>query len=274
MSIQGGQIIEGGPVILDAIPRHVNPFGQTRRVDTDAIVAAVAASSPGDVIYIEPRTYTENVVITTPGLTLIGIGARGQPWINPAAGGGLQLGVGADDTVLVNLGIGGAAGADYAINFNGVSECRAYGCKFEGPTGTIVLVDGTAGAQVSNLMLEDCEYAWGGVGISFDASGFGFPTQIRVRKGLFHGLTAASIQDNDGAAGVRDLWVDDVDFANQEDGTKPTMHLDLGNAGNTGMFSRNRFALATNASADLGIAAGISWAGNLTEAGVSTARPS
>ena len=71
MAIQGGQIIEGGPVILDAIPRHVNPFGQTRRVDSNAIQGAVNESVAGDVIYIEPDTYTENVVITKAGLTLI-----------------------------------------------------------------------------------------------------------------------------------------------------------------------------------------------------------
>lgn len=269
----GGQVIEGGPVIPDAIPRHVNPFGQTRRVQSDAIQAAVDASSAGDYIYLDQRTYTENVVITTAGLTLIGLGARGQPWINPASGGGLQIAE-ADDTVLINIGIGGDSAADYALNIHSSAEVRLYGVNMEGPDGALLLLDGDDDGQVSNLMLVDCEWKWGGTGIEFAASGYGYPTQIRVLGGLMHGLTDAAMADAAAAGGVLDLWVKDMEFGAQEDATEPTKYLDIDRVGNTGMFSGNRFATATNASSTLGIAAGIMWAANATEAGWSTGRPS
>jgi hypothetical protein len=272
--LAGGQVIEGGPVIPDAIPRHVNPFGQTRRVQSDAIQAAVDASSAGDYIYLDPAvSYTENVVISTSGLTLIGLGARGQPWINPASGGGLQIDE-ADDTVLINVGIGGDSAADYALNIKAAAECRLYGCNIEGPDGTLILLDGTDSAQISNLMLVDCEWKWGGTGIEFDNSLYGYPTQIHVIGGLMHNLTVAAMADNATGGGVQDLWVKDVTFAAQEDGTEPTKYLDLVNVANTGMFSGCRFATATNAASTLAIDAGIFWAANATEAGWSTGRPS
>lgn len=265
-------ILEGGIVIEAGIPRAFNPFGDTRLVPSGTTIQSVVdVAAAGDIIYIEPATYTENLVISTAGLTLVGMGARGQPWINPAAGGGMQVTV--DDVVVINLGIAGAAAADYALNLKASSESRFYGCKIEGPDGVALLLDGTAGAQCSNLMFQDCEWIWCGVGVEFDNSGYGFPTQIRFRDCLFGNITTAAMRDNASGGGVVDLIVKDCEFAAQEDGTEPTKYLDLDRVGNTGLFSGNRFALATNLATKLTIAAGIQWVANGTEAGWSTARP-
>lgn len=265
-------IIQGGRTIEEAIPRPIWPFGNIRLVPSGTTIQSVVdVAEAGDIIYIEAGTYAENVIIATAGLTLVGLGARGQPWINPAAGGGLQIDE-VDDIVIINLGIAGAAAADWAMNAQSASECRFYQCKFEGPTGTVVLLDGTAGAQCGNLLFDDCEFANGGSGVLFDNSGFGYPTQMRFRNCLFHNLTAVCMGlDTDG--GVLDLWVKGCEFGTAEDGTEPTDFILIARAGDTGMFTDNSFATATNAASLLTIAAGIHWVANKTEAGVSTARP-
>lgn len=269
----GGTIIEGGVVIDDGIPRVINPFGAIRRVSSAGTIQAVVdVAVDGDVIYIEPGTYAENVIIATQGLTLIGMGARGRPWINPAAGVGLQINA-VDDVVIVNLGIAGAAGAAAALRLTSTSESRFYGCKFEGSADVLALLEGTAGAQCGNLMFFDCEFAWGTVGMEFDNSGFGFPTQILLRRCWFHEVTTAHLRDNAAGGGVVDLWVEDCRFMNSEDGTEPTDYLLLDRVGNTGFFTGNHFANPTNDTAQITIAAGIIWGPNGTEAGWSTARP-
>ncbi len=266
--------IEGGAVLEGSIPRHVNPFGETRRVPSGTTIQSVVDNSnAGDVLYIDPAGYPENLVINNPGLTLVGLGARGEPFINPASGGALQIGDLADDTVLINLGLAGASAAAFALNVNAAAECRFHGCKFEGPDGVVVLLDGTPGDQCGNIWFEDCEFAFGGAGVEFDNSAFGFPTQIRFRDCLFHGLTAAAMRNNASGGGVVDFWVKDCEFGNQEDGTEPTKYIQIDRVGDTGLFSGNRFATPTNAAAKMTIAAGVIWAANATEAGWSTARP-
>jgi hypothetical protein len=266
-------IIEGGVVIPGHFPRHVSPFGKIRIVpDGTTIQAAVDDASPGDVIYIEPGTYAENVVIATAGLTLVGLGSRGQPWVNPATGVGLQVSE-VDDVVIVNLGIAGEGAAAAALRLTSTSESRFYGCKFEGNANILVLVEGTAGAQCSNLMFFDCEFAWGLVGMEFDNSLFGYPTQILVRDCWFHEVTTAHMRINPAAGGVLDLWVEGCKFMNTEGAAEPTDYILIDRAGDTGMFSNCYFAAATITAAQMTIAAGILWVANKAEDGVSTARP-
>jgi len=200
-------IIEGGAVLPGAIPRHVNPFGFTRYVNGGTIQAAVDKSNPGDVIYIAPATYAENVVITTAGLTLVGLGARGEAWINPAAGVGLHINA-VNDVVVINLGIAGAAAAAAALQLTASEESRFHACKIEGGSDVLALLEGTAGGQCGNLMFFDCEFAWGLVGMEFDDSLFGFPTQILLRGCWFHEVTTAHLRQNPAAGSVNDLWVD------------------------------------------------------------------
>jgi polygalacturonase len=265
-------IIEGGVVLPGAVPRHVNPFGFTRYVNGGTIQAAVDQSKAGDVIYIAPATYAENVVITTAGLTLVGLGARGEAWINPAAGIALHINA-VNDIVVINLGIGGVAAAAAALRITSSSESRFHACKIEGGSDVLALVEGTAGAQCGNLMFFDCEFAWGLVGMEFDDSLFGYPTQILLRDCWFHEVTTAHIRINAAAGGVRDLWVEGCKFMNSEDATEPTDYILVDRVGDTGMVSNCYFAAPTITAAKMTIAAGILWVANKAEDGVSTARP-
>ena len=273
----GGNIIQGGEVIPGSIPRIQNPLGGVRYVPSGTTIQSVVdVAVANDVIFIEPATYAENVVIGTAGLTLVGMGARGQPWINPASGIAFHV-QDVDDCVVINLGMAGASGAEASCKLDVTSETRLYGCKIEGGDGptTLLRLVGDANGQCSNIRVEDCEFAWGTVGVEFDNSGYGYPTQIYFRDCLFHNITTVHMRNDTSGGGVADLWVKDCEFHGNEGATEPsTGYLAIARAGDSGGFSGCRFATATNATGVLSIAAGIQWMANATEAGWSTARPS
>ena len=272
-NLVGGTIIEGGLAIEDGLQRPVHPFGSVRRATVAGTLQAVIdVAEDGDVIYIEAGTYDENIVIATSGLTLVGMGARGRPWIDPSAGIGLHI-TSVDDIVIQNLGVAGAGAAAASMQVTASSESRFYGCKFEGAADTLVLLDGTGAGQCGNLMFFDCEWAWGLVGVEFDNSGWGYPTQMLFRRCWFHEVTTAHMRDNAAGGGVVDLWVEDCRFCNSEDGTEPTDYIVIDRVGDSGFFTGNYFAMAANVAVKCTIAAGIIWGPNGTEAGWSTARP-
>jgi polygalacturonase len=272
----GGAFPVGGPLTFGTV-RVVDPAESSSTNDIYATIqAAESASSPGDVILIAPGSYDETVTVNVAKLTFIGLGGRGAAFIEPSAAGaeGMQI-TGVDDVTLINLGIDGDDTADYALNVNDVSRFRAFGCKFElgSGTGPAVLLNGTATGQVGDALFRDCEFAWAGTGVQFDDSAYGYPTQIFIDACRFHNLTTAGLGLASGG-GVLNLHVTDCVFDNLEDGTAPTDYVKVDRSGDTGIFSGNRFATATNAASVLTIATGIKWVSNATEAGWSTARPS
>src|SRR3990167_8185406 len=247
----------------------------------DTISAMLALMSPGDVGVIGPQRHAEgNLIIpaTLSNITLIGAGGRGACYIEPSAAGDEGLQVLASDVTLINVGVAGGSSASYALNVKGNAAAkngkrfRAFGCKFEGPTGTVVLLNGDANYNASDALFSDCEFAWGGSGILFDDSGYGYPTQIFIERCKFHNLTAVGV-GLAASGGVTNLILTDSVFDNQEDGTPPTDYIKVDRSGDTGVVSGCRFATATNATGVLTIAARIMWMANATEAGWSTARP-
>jgi len=241
----------------------------------DTISAMLALMSPGDVGVIGPQRHAEgNLIIpaTLSNITLIGAGGRGACYIEPSAAGDEGLQVLASDVTLINVGVAGGSSSSYALNISACARFRAYECKFEGPTGTCVLLSGSATDQAADVLFSDCEFAWCGSAILLDDSGYGYPTSIRIRNSWFHNYTAVGVGLAAGG-GTANLEIRDCVFDNLEDGTAPTDYIKVDRSGDTGTISGCRFATATNATGVLTIAAGIMWMANATEAGWSTARP-
>jgi hypothetical protein len=258
-----------------------------KRIDT--IAAALARLISGDVVMCAPQTHSEASLVIpalepdgiTPlkEVTLIGAGARGDMWLNTGVASDNGLQVRANYTTLINFGIGGGSSADYALNVWGVEGFRAQGCAFEGPDGTCVLIDDeAAGATLAEsssfLKIRDCEFKFCGSALLFGRSLGGFCTQMEVKDCLSHNFTVVGVGDSANGGGVLNLELTDSVFDNVEGATNPTDYIKVDRVGDDGIISGCRFALATNASADLKIAAGIRWVANATEAGWSTARPS
>lgn len=247
--------------------------GNSKALAFATIQEAVDNAAEFDTIHIAPGAYDETVTISTNNLTIIGEGGRGGAYIEPSTSGAEGMQVAADDITIINLGIAGDSAADYALNLNSAARFRAYECKIEGVDGTVLLIDGTDTDQTADALFQDCEFAWGYSAVVFDDSSYGYPTQIRFRNCWFHNMTTACMALATGG-GVANLEVTDCVFDAQEDGTEPTDYIVINRAGDSGIFSGNRFATATNATGVLTIAADIQWVANATEAGWSSARPS
>lgn len=254
-------------------------------VSTITLAVAKARNLKNDIIYVAPGAYDETVTISNAKnqLTIVGMGGRGAVFVEPTTAGAEGMQIKSSDVTLINLGVAGESTADYALNVNGNRpggtgtkfgrRFRAFGCKFEmgEGTGPAVILDGTADYNVSDALFRDCEFAWAGYGIKFSDSGYGAPTQVFLDRCRMYGITTSYLWDGDGSVGPENLIVRDSEF-DAKGGTEPTKHLDLV-VGN-GIFSGNRFALLSNASASLVISANIQWVANGTEGGWSTGRPS
>jgi hypothetical protein len=254
-------------------PDGQNRFFTTIQGAVDA--AANVIQDQGNFIFVAEGFYDETVTVSADNLTIVGLGGRGATGIEVSAAGAEGMQVTGDDVTLINFGVSGDDTSTYALNVNAAARFRAYGCKFEGCEsvgGAQVLINGTADDQTADLMLIDCELAWGSNGIIFDDSGFGYPTQIVVKDCWFHDLTTSHL--GVAASGlVKDLVLSGCTHDNAEDGTAPTDYILLSDNGNTGVITRNSFATATNATGVLTIGTGLMWVVNATEAGWSTARP-
>lgn len=253
-----------------------------------AVQDAVTASEggQGDVVALLPGSYDEAVTVPLAkwGLTIVGLGTGAS--IAPSATAAIGLTINAQNVSLINLGVAGGTTATYALRATG-NGLKAIGCKFEGadtsgsavgfgPGSVAAVTAGTAGHGGDAKFL-GCEFAWSYNGLALVASDYGAATQVEVKGGLFHNLSNIEIIGVPGAFGIgsaRNLEVTDSVFDNMEDGTAPSDFVKVDDALDTGIFSGNRFALATNAAANLKIGAGVLWVANATEAGWSTARPS
>jgi len=244
-------------------------------VKTFTRVIALATAGRGDRVLARPGDYAEaEIDVSKEDLHIIGLGADGAVGITPASN-VEAMKITANDVILENLRIEGDSGADYGLQVtDAVLGVRIYGCLLRGGEGSNPVLE-LVGA--GDLYIVGGEIAWGGVGVEF-ADSTGFNTQIFILGVHFHNITATHILSKDigGATGggVRNLVVKHCSHDNLEDGTVPTASIvDVAQAGSTGLFHDNAYAIATNAVAELVVASGILWVANKTEAGVSTARP-
>jgi hypothetical protein len=265
-----------GTGIAGSIPRGepYNPFEDRLYVpNTTTIQSVVDIASAGDTIYIEPGDYAETVTISTDNLTLIGTGQRGSVAVAPAGANDIAVVIDGttsgrvEEVTLINIG-GEGAGTGGGLHVKGdIRRFSAYGCKFEGGTFGLKL-ESTAAGAIADSRFEDCEFVWTGTGVHITASGGGDPvTQSYFRDCVFHNNTARMMLSD--VSHTTGLIVKDSIFSLEEDASQPTSEfVKVDVASSEGLFAGNYFALATMAVADLAIAAGVLWVGNVTEAGV------
>lgn len=222
------------------------------------IAKAITVAGVNDKIRVAPKGsgngYDETLTIpyASKGLVIEGVGPRGSVFVVPTAVGGKPLINHADDVTLLNLGLE-TNGAGFALENYG-SRLRVLESKLEGGALAAHLTLGTA-AQIAaathgagaDILLEDCELAWVTDCLRLGPSDYGPVTQVRLRRCLLHGFTTDGVNVVLPAGGeaqhaFRDLWLEDCEFGNAEDGTEPTRYLDLdGHADNTGRVSGCRF---------------------------------
>ena len=227
-----GAIVSGNVWFVNGVSGNNGNNGKSWTNAFATIGQAVSsAGTTGDIVYVAPGSYDETVTVNKAKLTFVGVGGRGAVFVEPSAAGAEGMQVTADDVTLVNIGVDGDDTADYALNVNAASRFRAYGCKFESGSGSgvVVLLDGTATDQVGDALFEDCEFAWGGTGIQFKDSAYGYPTQIFVRGCRFHNLSAAHLAESTNGA-VANLQVTDCVHDASEAGVAPTDWINVDSA--------------------------------------------
>lgn len=236
------------------------------------IQKAVDLASDGDFILVAAGAYDETVTVDK-AVMIKAIGPRGSTFIEPSAAGAEGMSVIADDVTLVNIGVDGDDTADYALRVGSQTvspaRFRAYGCKFElgGGAAAAVILKGAG-----DVRFKDCEFAWAGKGLTFDDNDNGFVTQVYAEDCVFHNIATASVTvETDGL--VKNLNMLRCTFDNNENGVAPTDYILLSSNDHTGVIAGCTFATATNATSVLTIGTGLKWVANMTEAGVSTARP-
>lgn len=220
----------------------------------------------GDVIMVMPGVYDETVTVDKTHVTIVGAGNKHSSIIQPSTDGAEGMSVTVDNVTLINMYVSAHANGDYALLIAaGVENFHAEGCKFADSDARCVEMIG-----VSGVLLDNCEFSDSAVGIDTVLNVAVLCDRVTVKNSLFHNISTAHVKTTGGTTNLQLLGnVHDADVDNVE----PTDFLLINAAGTTGIVAGCVFATATNAAGTLTIDADVYWVANMTEAGVSAARP-
>lgn len=220
----------------------------------------------GDVVMVMPGVYNESLLVNKSAITIVGAGGRYSTVVLPLTDGAEGMIVAEDGVSLKNMVIGAHANGDYALLVSAATDnFHAEDCMFYASDARCVEVIGS-----DNIVFDRCEFADSAVGIDFVLNVAVLSDRVIVKDSLFHNITTDHILTTGGVTNLQLIGnVHDVDDA----GVEPTDYLDIAAAGTTGIVTGCAFATAANTAANLTIDADVFWVANMTEAGVSAARP-
>lgn len=248
---------------------HTGAFGRGDSFDhpLQTVQAAVDAAAAGDMIFIAPTEYDEDVTVSTSRLTLVGAGPRGSVRITGVAAGtatALTLsGAAAQlaDCGLYNLNLEGRTGGSGLEMTGQIRRVEVRGCKIGG-NDQAVLMSVPASSQFVDVRFEDCVIADAAIGISVSYSGGDPGHKLVVKDCVFQKITTDCILEN---GATHDYAIYGNIFTAADD-TLPTQFLDIDSTGSTGFVCGNYFAGSLWSTALFAIASGVLVAGNYTEA--------
>jgi hypothetical protein len=258
---------QSGATVFYVDPDNAEASDDNKGWDADypleTIGQAVENASDEDYIFISPGEYDETVTVDK-SVTIVGLGGSSAVIINPTTVGAEGMSVEADDVQLINISIFGETDSDYALAIaDGYNRFSAFNCEFAGPDANVVQATGNV-----NVLFQECSFSGGGNGLEIIDGAVVVPDAIIVKDCFFSDLTDAHIE---GAATAATRLI--IDSCIHDGNTVPTAFYNIDGVGTTGIVSNCRIAHATNDDGVLEIAAGVFWVANMTEAGVTAARP-
>jgi hypothetical protein len=228
------------------------------------VQAAVNKASSGDTILIAPGEYDEDVTISTGGILLVGAGPRHSVRITGTSA-GTKTAVtvsGVSDVGLYNLNLEGRTSSGSALVLTGqVRRFSATVCKLHGGDQAVKLAAPASG-QVVDVRFDQCVIANSAIGVSINYSGGDPAHQIVLDDCYFSKITTDCVVEN---GATHDLTITNCVFA-ASDGTEPTQFLDIDTSGTTGFVANNVFCTTVFSTAKFGIASGVLFANNVSQA--------
>lgn len=270
-----------------------DPEGKNRYFQTLGEAVASLLGTANALIVMAPGTYAESIVIprSQGGLTILGLGNRGEISIAPTAAAVNGITFSNDNLTLVNIDVdvSGSAGSLFAVKGTGSRLRLLLGCKLEGAStlgsaalgvgpGSVAAVTAGTEGRSGDLDIESAEFCWSDHGVKLIATDFGVPTEVFITKSRFHNLVTSHVTGVPGAFGIGSVacleHVDNV-HDNAEGGVAPTKFFTTlnGAVNDDGIVTGNRFATATNAAAAFQVNTRLFWVVNATRAGWTTAQP-
>ena len=232
----------------------------------NTIQAAITAatSGRGDIIYVLPGEYNEDITHTKTFLRIVGVGARHSVRITGTSAGtktAMTLS-GVQDAGLYNLNLEGRTSSGSALVLTGqIRRVEVLGCKIHGGDQAIK-IDVPASSQTVDVRFEDNVIANSAIGFNISYSGGDPCHQIVIKDNLFSKITTDCIVEN---GATHDLSIYGNTFA-ASDGTEPTQFLDIDTTGTTGFVANNMFHTTVFSTAKFGIADGVLFANNISQA--------
>ena len=247
------------------------------------ITKAHAVATAGDTIFIQPGSYTENLVITKNYISLVGaqLSGYGKPDIVPVSG--IPLTVNAQGFAALKVRFAGTAADSVKQSGNGfIYE----GCVFDGD-GTAAkagcrLVPSQVGADIThftasegfilNSLVRGCA-----IGVAFDTAaapvGVGSTDNV-IQSNHFYSNTLDIATAKTGAAGTYSVQLVNISYNQFQDKNKAT-YIDITTnedgpaASQTGSVNGNIFATDTMTTTKIkAVGTGFTFAGNADTVGI------
>lgn len=232
----------------------------------NTIQAAITAatSGRGDIIYVLPGEYNEDITHTKTFLRIVGVGARHSVRITGTSAGtktAMTLS-GVQDAGLYNLNLEGRTSSGSALVLTGQNRrIEVVGCKIHGGDSAIK-IDVPALSQTVDVRFEDNIIANSAIGLFIDYSGGDPCHQIHLKGNTFSKITTDCIVED----GATHDWQILGNYFTAADGTEPTQFLDIDETGSTGFVANNFFATTVFSTAKFAIASGVLFANNISQA--------
>lgn len=278
-----GRIFIVAPSSRDWNGDLVDLKGVANAVVYDTLTKALAAciANRGDLIVVLEGTYTLTAVetVSVAGVTIMGAPGRArQTTIAGASSAGIDcLSITAADVTIKDLTLVSNSTTSFCASVAG-ARARFEDCIFTGGSGgdedfVEVLNAADKCSLVNCLFEQSVAGSTTCVAVNMVATAAGAPDDLLVKGCTFVNVNGMVKDTGSAATAALRLTVQDCTTL----GTIPDAYIKLNTvAGVTGIVTGCRFSHATNATAKFGdsaLPAGVLWVANMTEAGVSTARP-
>lgn len=229
----------------------------------DTIAHAESVASAGDVIFVAPGEYNEDITIDVSQLSIVGVGSRHSVRVTGTSA-GTKTAVtisGVNEVGLYNLNLEGRTSSGSALVFTGqVRRVEVKDCKIHGGDQAIK-VSSASGGQTVDVRFEDCVIANSAIGVNVVYSGGDPCHQLYFKDCEWLKITTDCVKEN----GATHDYTFIRPVFGLSDGSEPTRILDIDETGTTGQIIDPRFCTTLFASSKIAIASGVMIIGWRTE---------